>query len=283
MRILLVGGNSALARAVAPKLGAFSELMTAGRSGCDFELDLSWSAECIELPDNLDWVINFSAQFGGIEFADLLAVEEVNVLGSLKLAHACSRAQVGNFLQVSSILGQLTKESPFYSPYAISKRHAEELLDYYCTKREVALTVLRPSRIYGEGDSFRKHQPFLYDVLDKVQRGDHIVLHGENDSLRNFIHVDDVSEVITRVIGQGVEGFYDCANLSNIRLSEIVSFAIEAFGSNSEVSFDEAKPDIPDNAFECDDTLYDLIDFHPKITIQEGFRREALLRNLAAG
>lgn len=283
MRILLVGGNSVLARAVAPKLGSFSELMTAGRSGCDFELDLSWSAECIELPDNLDWVINFSAQFGGIEFADLLAVEEVNVLGSLKLAHACSRAQVGNFLQVSSILVELTKESPFYSPYAMSKRHAEELLDYYCTKREVALTVLRPSRIYGEGDSFRKHQPFLYDVLDKVQRGDHIVLHGENDSLRNFIHVDDVSEVISRVIGQGVEGFYDCANLSNLRLSEIVSFAIEAFGSNSEVSFDEAKPDIPDNGFECDDTLYDLIDFHPKITIQEGFRREVLLRNLAAG
>ena len=281
MRILLVGGNSVLARAVAPKLGSFSELMTAGRSDCDFELDLSWPAEHIELPDNLDWVINFSAQFGGIEFADLLAVEEVNVLGSLKLAHACSLAQVGNFLQVSSILAELTKESPFYSPYAMSKSHAEELLDYYCTKCEVPLTVLRPSRIYGEGDSFRKHQPFLYDVLDKVQRGDHIVLYGENDSLRNFIHVDDVSEVISRVIGQGVEGFYDCANLSNIRLSEIVSLAIEAFGSTSEISFDEGKPDIPDNAFECDDTLYDLIDFHPKISFQEGFRREAQLRNLA--
>ena len=281
MRILLVGGNSVLARAVAPKLGSFSELMTAGRSGCDFDLDLSWPAERIVLPNNFDWVINFSAQFGGVEFSDLLAVEEVNVLGPLKLAHACSRAQVGNFLQISSIFAELTKESPFYSPYAISKRHAEELLDYYCTKRELALTVLRPSRIYGEGDSFRKHQPFLYDVLDKVQRGDLVVLHGENDSLRNFIHVDDVSEVISRVIGQGVEGFYDCANLSNIRLSEIVSFAIEAFGSESEISFDEGKPDIPDNAFECDDTLYDLIGFHPQITIQEGFRREALLRNSA--
>ena len=180
--------------------------MTAGRSGCDFDLDLSWPAERMFCPIILIG-LSTSRPIRGVEFSDLLAVEEVNVLGSLKLAHACSRAQVGNFLQISSIFAELTKESSFYSPYAISKRHAEELLDYYCTKRELALTVLRPSRIYGEGDSFRKHQPFLYDVLDKVQRGDLVVLHGENDSLRNFIHVDDFSEVISRVIGQGVVGF----------------------------------------------------------------------------
>ena len=110
MKILLVGGNFKWARAVAPKLGSFSELMTAGRSGCDFDLDLSWPAERMVLPNNFT-AINFSAQFG-VEFSDLLAVEEVNALGPLNwLMHVL--AQVGNFLQISSIFAELTKESPF--------------------------------------------------------------------------------------------------------------------------------------------------------------------------
>ena len=45
MKILLSGGHSSLAQVLRPVLELFAEVLTAGRSGCDVELDLTWPAE----------------------------------------------------------------------------------------------------------------------------------------------------------------------------------------------------------------------------------------------
>lgn len=279
MKILLAGGHSSLALALRPVLACFAEVLTAGRSGCDVELDLAWPAERFELPAGLDAVIHLAAHFGGQDFDAMLAAEEVNALGALKLAHACTRAGVGQLVQVSSIFAGLDADSPFYNSYALSKRHAEELTRLYCRSAGLALAILRPAQLYGEGESFRQHQPFLYALLDRAQGGEEIVLYGSNDARRNFIHVDDVAEVLARVVRQRIEGRYDCANLSNARFSEIAAAAVAAFGSTSAIRFDATKPDIPDNAFAADETLYRLIGYFPRISLAQGLAREAARRS----
>jgi len=278
MRVLLAGGNSSLAQVLRPVLASFAEVLTAGRSGCDMELDLAWPAGCFELPTGVDSVIHLAAHFGGQDFESMLAAEEVNALGALKLAHACSSAGVSHLVQVSSIFAGLGEETPFYNSYALSKRHAEELARLYCHKAGLPLATLRPAQLYGEGEAFRRHQPFLYALLDRAQRGEDIVLYGNNDARRNFIHVVDMAEVIARVVRQRIEGRYDCISLSNLRFSEIAAAAVAAFGSDSAVSFDATKPDIPDNAFAADDTLYRRIDYFPQISLAEGLAREAARR-----
>jgi nucleoside-diphosphate-sugar epimerase len=258
-----------------PVLASFAEVLTAGRSGCDIELDLTWPAECFNLPAGVDAVIHLAAHFGGQDFDAMLAAEEVNVIGALKLAHACTRAEVGQLVLISSIFAGLDEDSLFYNSYALSKRHAEELTQLYCRSASLPLAVLRPSQMYGEGESFRRHQPFLYALLDRAQRGEDIVLYGRNDALRNFIHVLDVAEIIARVVRQRIEGRFDCASLSNTRFSEIALSAVTAFNSASDIRFDATKPDIPDNAFEADESLYRLIDYSPQISLLQGLTREA--------
>ncbi len=278
MKILLAGGHSLLAQVLHPALTSFAEVLTAGRTGCDVALDMAWPAERFELPDGADAVIHLAAHFGGRDFASMLAAEEVNVLGALKLAHACHRAGVGQLVQVSSIFAVLTEESPFYNSYALSKRHAEELTQLYCRSTGLPLAILRPAQLYGEGDAFRIHQPVLYALLDSAQRGEDIVLDGRNDARRNFIHVVDMVEIIARVVQQRVEGRYDCASLSNLRFSEIAAAAVAAFGSASSIRFDTGKPDISDNAFAVDDTLYRRIGYFPQISLAQGLAREAARR-----
>ncbi len=278
MKILLVGGHSSLAQVLRPVLASFAEVLTAGRSGCDVELDLSWPAERFDLPAGVDAVIHLAAHFGGQSFDAILAAEEVNVLGALKLAHACTLAKVEQLVQVSSIFAGLGEESLFYNSYALSKRHAEELTRLYCRSASLPLAILRPSQLYGEGESFRRHQPFLYALLDQAQCGGDIVLHGRNDARRNFIHVADVAEIIARVVQQRIEGRYDCASLSNVRFSEIATAAVSAFASASDVRFDATKPDIPDNVFEADESLYRLINYYPQISLLQGLAREAARR-----
>lgn len=280
MKILLVGGHSSLAQVLRPVLASFAEVLTAGRSGCDVDLDLAWPAERFELPAGLDAVIHLAAHFGGRDFNAMLAAENVNVLGALKLAHACSRAGVGHLVQVSSIFAGLDEDSPFYNSYALSKRHAEDVTRLYCRSANLPLAILRPAQLYGEGESFRRHQPFLFTLLDRAQRGEDIVLYGSNDARRNFIHVADVAEIFSRVVRQRIEGRYDCASLSNVRYSEIAAAAVAAFGSASAIRFDTTKPDTPDNVFAKDESLYRLIDYFPCISLAQGLAREAARRRV---
>ncbi len=278
MKILIAGGSSSLARVLRPVLSPFAEVLIAGRTGCDVELDLAWPAERFELLDGVSVVINLAAHFGGQDFASMLAAEEVNVLGALKLADACHHAGVDQLVQISSIYAGLSDESPFYNVYALSKRHAEELTQLYCRSAGLRLAILRLAQLYGEGESFRRHQPFLYALLDRAQRGEDIVLYGRNDAQRNFIHITDVAEIIARVVQQRIEGLYECASLSNVRYSKIAAAAVTAFGSASSILFDYDKQDIPDNAFAADDTLYRRIDYFPQISLAQGLAREASRR-----
>lgn len=101
MRVLLVGGTSSLAQTLIPLLRERCELLTAGRKGCDVELDLC--SRDIQIPDGIDCVVNLAAAFGGKEPTDILQTMDVNVLGVMKLCHASSKAGAKHLVHISSI------------------------------------------------------------------------------------------------------------------------------------------------------------------------------------
>jgi nucleoside-diphosphate-sugar epimerase len=281
MRILIVGGTSSLAQALKPVLAEFAAVITAGRAGCDVHLDLSDPVEKIKLPKDIDVVINAAASFGGKSFEEMLQTESVNVLGVLKLCQSCTKAQIKQLLLISSMFAFLDKRSSFYSIYSLSKKHSDETAQLYCSTFGLPLTILRPSQFYGVGDVYRKHQPFLSSIIDKAANNEDILIYGSNDALRNFIHVEDVAKIIALVIQRRIEGIYACMNIENVSYSEVAAAAIEAFESKSAIKFEKEQPDIPDNIFEPDDTLFRLIDYYPQISISLGMKKEAAYRKIA--
>ncbi|MEQ1882348.1 MAG: NAD-dependent epimerase/dehydratase family protein, partial [Burkholderiales bacterium] len=132
--------------------------------------------------------------------------------------------------------------------------------------------------IYGVGESFRRHQPFLYTIIDKAESNEEIVFFGSNDAKRNLIHAEDVADIIGRVVQQRVEGLYACPSPVNVRYSEIAAAAIAAFGSASTVRHMPEMPDIPDNDFAPDDRLYRRIGYFPRISLASGIAKEAKRR-----
>jgi nucleoside-diphosphate-sugar epimerase len=278
MKILIVGGSSSLAQILRPVLSSFAEVLTAGRSGCDVTLDLSWEDDKLCLPEGLDAVVNLAAHFGGKDFAGALAAEQVNVLGLLKLCHAAQRAGVSHLVQVSTIFAGLREDSPFFSSYALSKRHGEDVARLYCSSVNLPLAILRPSQIYGVGVRFRKHQPFLYNIIDKAEKNEEVVFYGSNDAQRNLIHAEDVAEVIAQVVRLRLQGLHACHSMTNVRYSEIAAAAVNAFDSSSQVCFAADKPNILDNAFEPDSRLYRQIEFFPRVTLELGMKKEASYR-----
>jgi nucleoside-diphosphate-sugar epimerase len=273
MRVLLVGASSSISKALLPFLSEFCDVITAGRTGCDITIDLKNIESTFQFPLNIDVLIHTAAHFGGNNIDDIIEAEEVNVIGTLKLCNAAVKAKVSHFILISSIFSTLQEDSIFYSIYSLSKKHAEEITKYYCTKNSLSYTILRPSQIYGIEDYFRKHQPFLYSIIDKVQNGEDIYINGSHDPSRNFIFIDDLVMIITKVIQKRIEGTFSCTQLTDVKFSEITNAAIDAFNSRAKLLFLTDKEDIPDNIFDKDFSLYEKIGYYPQITIQEGIAR----------
>ena len=280
MRVLIVGATSSLAQALIPLLRGQCEVLTAGRNGCDIELDLS--SPHIEIPPGIDCVVNMAAAFGGKTFSDSLQAMDVNVLGLMKLCDASSKAGAKHLVHVSSIFSDLTSDSPFFGAYALSKRHSEDVARFCARECRLPIAVLKPSQIYGVGGQFRRHQPFLYTIMDRAERHEDIELFGSNDPLRNFIHAQDVARIVAAVVAMKIEGTYACVNPDNVTYSQIAEAAIAAFDSGSKVRFLKDKPDIPSNGLACDEMLFRLVDCFPRISIAQGMQMEAAHRGRAS-
>lgn len=275
MRVLLVGGNSSLAQSLRPVLADFAEVVTAGRNDCDLKLDLN---KITTIPSGFDSVINTAAHLGGPNPAALASAEATNVLGMLSLGRACAEAGVDHLVHVSTIFATLPALSPFHNAYALSKRHGDEALELQARMQEMKLTILRPSQFYGVGESYRRNQPFLFTIMDRAQSGQDIELWGKNDALRNFIHVQDVANIIARVVLNRVLGTYTVSSPQDQSFQQIAKAAVDAFDSNSTIRFLPEKPNTADNIFPFDDTLYRSLDYTPQISIAHGMKMEAAHR-----
>ena len=278
MRILIVGGTSSIGRVLKSVLSEFSEVITAGRKYCDVILDLNDPIENMSLPNDIDAIIHTAAHFGGKTAKEILDTETVNVLGTLKLCQAAVQAKAKHFVLISSMSACVKENSEYYSIYAISKKHSEEVARFYCSAHSLPLTILRPSQIYGNLDSFRLHQPFFYTMVDKAEKGEDITIYGSNDALRNYIHIDDLTTIILKVVQNKIKGTYSCMYPTDVTYSQIAKAAITAFKSRSNVRFLKDKPDIPNNIFDKDVSLYEKIDFYSQISIEEGMKKIANFR-----
>jgi len=275
VKILIVGGNSSIGKALKSVLSKNYEVITAGRTNCDSYINLEDPITEIKIPDYVDIVINAVAHFGGQTGKLIYEAENINVLGLLKLCEVSYNASVKHFISISSIFSFLKEDAQQYSIYSISKRHAEEVIKEFCRTYSLPLTILRPGQVYGNVLDFKSKQPFLYHIISQAAKGLDINLYGSNDAKRNFIHIDDLTQIIEKVIEQTTLGSFDCLYMHDVTYSQIAKAAYSVFNKKGNINFIKDKPDIPDNIFEKDFSLYEKIDFYPEISIEKGIKKIA--------
>jgi nucleoside-diphosphate-sugar epimerase len=268
--ILVVGARSTLAQVVIPQLAERNNIITAGRVDCDIYCDIT---KDVTLPEGVDVVINFAASFGGASDEAILQAVDTNVVGIVRLCMAVKAAKIQHLINISSIFALLDESSPGYSSYAITKRQGDELAEFYCNQHNLPITILRPSRIYGDSQDFAKHQPFLYHLIENARSGQDIKLYGTHDASRNYLHAQDLAVIIDEIISKKIEGIHDCVYPTNETYSRIAQSAQQVFGKGGDIGFIEEKSDIVDDTFPLDTSLYEKIDFQPNISIEDGLRR----------
>lgn len=272
MKVLIIGGTSALSISLIKVLKKEHTVITAGRKDCDVSLDLTKDIKNSDFPKDIDTIINVAASFAGQTYLNFKDSIHVNSIGTLKVCQLSKELNINHVILISSMSVCLPISSPYYTQYALTKKHSEEIALLFAKENNISLSILRPTQIYGNDISFSKHQPFIYHILKKAKKGEDIFIYGNNDALRNYIYVDDLNEIIVRVMEKKIIGTYYCGTMEDVSYSQIANFALNIYANGGKIGFLSDKEDIPNNIFNKDNELYEKIDYYPTTNIRKAFQ-----------
>jgi nucleoside-diphosphate-sugar epimerase len=126
---------------------------------------------------------------------------KVNLTGTKNLFEASMTAGVSRFVYVSSLAARM----PAISPYAASKRAAEDYLQ--TVKTEMDVVILRPSAVYGPGD--KATLPLLAALQKRIA-----LLPGKASARFSLVHVEDFAAVVAQAVASKAHGLFEIDDMS---------------------------------------------------------------------
>ena len=110
--------------------------------------------------------------------------------------------------------------------YDISKL-ANEFLLRMPGALDCPVTILRLPGIYGEGDGGRSVVGLF---LKRMRLNGKLTIFGDGTSRRDFVAVEDITEVIRQVLGRPLDGLLNVASGTSVTMQEVVDTIAHAAG-----------------------------------------------------
>ena len=153
--------------------------------------------------EEVDAVVHLAAHTSVVESLEKPKEDwDINVNGTLNLLEACRYNRVDRFIFASSnavVGGQdlpinETKIPRPLSPYGASKLAGEALCSAYYHSFGLKTVSLRFSNCYGP---YAEHKPsVIAKFIDWARKGEPLVIYGDGNQTRDFVHVDDICQAI---------------------------------------------------------------------------------------
>lgn len=172
-----------------------------------------------------EYIINFAAQGmvneswdNPIDWYNTNFISQIKLLEFLKNKKFLKKYIHFTTPEVYGNLKDWKKESFIFSPstpYALSRAASDMHLKNLFEEYNFPVVFTRAANVYGEGQQ-------LYRIVIKAmlcfRSGNIIKLHGGGHSIRSFIHINDVSEALYKIIKKGKLG-----NTYHISSKEMIS------------------------------------------------------------
>jgi UDP-glucose 4-epimerase len=109
------------------------------------------------------------------------------------------------------------------SDYAKTKFYAESICKYYSEKYNINVAIIRISSLYGNGIK----KQFIYDSLKKIY-SDNNIFFGTGNEIRDFIHIEDVISLISKIIKKNFFGYkiINCGSAKGYKIRNILKYLI---------------------------------------------------------
>ncbi len=206
------------------------------------QADVLNAEDCKQVCAGQDIVFHSAAMHDAKEVAKkpLYAVE-LNVTGTLNLLRAAIDAGVKRFICISSakVYGSPEKlpsvETDLPVPretYALSKVMSE----YYCQQMheqsDLEITIIRPFSVYGPGQILSSG--YIGMIISAILNQTEPCLPGRPEFVRDFVHIDDVTQLCARAAMANQSGVtvLNAGSGQPTSLHDLLALATEIYGKD---------------------------------------------------
>ncbi len=154
----------------------------------------------------------------------------INIVGTINLLEAIKNINLKKFLLVSSaaVYGQpalipTPEEAPRepLSPYAWSKKTAEDYLLYYESNYGLPWVVVRPSNIYGPRQKVKGETGVIAIFVNNFVTNQPLIIESKGFQTRDFIFVTDVVQGMVAALQKG-RGVYNLSSNQEVAIRDVV-------------------------------------------------------------
>lgn len=208
MKLLFTGASGFLGGNILPILRQTYRIQTVGLSNLD-DYQVNIAQDIPVLSENYDIVLHAAGKAHVIPKTEVekQLFFDINYQGTKNLCAALEKAGLPTafiFISTVAVYGcdygvNITEEFPLKgdTPYALSKRMAEDYLIKWCEKHEVKLSILRPSLLAGPTPPGN-----LGKMIDGIRTG-HYFSIGGGKALKSVLMVQDIALLVPLLIEKG--------------------------------------------------------------------------------
>jgi UDP-glucose 4-epimerase len=192
-------------------------------------------------------------------FKNPIETFEVNVNGTLHLAHYCSQNNIPLIYAGSSS----HHSGKFKNPYTFSKDIGEEIIQLFQLHYGLKSSITRFYNVYGP---YHLKEGAYCTVIGKwetaIENDKSLIIFGDGTKRRDFTHVDDIVNALTLISEKQTWGhIFELGRGVNYSIQEIANLY------NHSIQYDDDKPGEAQETL-CTDTLArELLGWEPKLDI----------------
>jgi UDP-glucose 4-epimerase len=172
---------------------------------------------------------------------------KTNTIGTVNVLRAAAENSVKKIINASSacVYGQ-AEETPQYEDhprnpnweYGVSKLAAEKYCEIYENKHGMTIPSLRYGIVYGEREWFGRVMPIF---IKRVMENKPLVIFGDGEQLRDFIHVSDIVSMHDILMEKNVSGPYNVSTSIGTSVNKLVGVLKEVSGKDVEIIYDDVE------------------------------------------
>jgi UDP-glucose 4-epimerase len=131
------------------------------------------------------------------------------------------------------------------SYHGAAKLASESFISAWCDQHSGSATVLRPSNVYGPGQSEKVGFAIIPTALGKIMRGEELHVWGDGSARRDYVFIDDLLRlcriILDRPMPAGVRVVNACSGES-MSLNELFAAMEAVTGASLRKVYDPARP-----------------------------------------
>lgn len=270
----VIGGAGFIGRAVVQELlGLGREVVVLGRkevpeevlpAGVEYVVNDGSDELLRQVLRRADEVIDLAyATVPQTSFQDPVHDILTNLPATVRLLELAAEASLHKFVWVSSggtVYGRSAaaaqdEEHPTnpISPYGITKLAIEKYARLFYETRGLPVVCVRPSNPFGEGQRAYSGQGFIGTAIASVLDGKPLSLFGENGTVRDYLHVQDVARGIVAALLRGRSGeVYNIGSGHGLSNRQVLDALAVIAGAPIAVQVLPERPfDVPLNVLDC--------------------------------